>query len=466
MGGVAVQRGYGLPLMAASLGAAALVLAGRWRRGFVIGLLVLSALNGLPFIDMTTLSAGLIPGATDLFIPVLFVVLLIWNLERGAEERSPRLRRLAWVWCAAMATWWALVWLWSVTQGIPPLTAALYGRDFLYFALLVPLTMGALRGREDLIALGVSLGAGALVYAMAQHLAEFGGLSPSSFIHTDLVGGTEGGFKRYFAPMGHLEGAGVCLGSGLALLGPGRLARAAGWTLLGVIGSAVVLQFTRAYYAAFLLGFVVVTGLWATRGGDVGQRLRRATGVGAAVLAATVAVYVLTGTSIDRESAPGLVVNRAASGVTQAQEGTGTFGQRHAIYDSMFRTLGSSWPVGLGFLDPGVHYVAGVPRGAIRNDDVGLLSAVMTMGVIGLVLLFVPVVAIVALAVRSASRSVRDHWLAYGASVFLVVALLSSPTLNILFSVPGLVLTAIICASACRVLEPTSASRGRQPAAS
>lgn len=454
-GGLAVQRGYGLLLVAAGLAGLAVVAAGRWRRGLLIGLLVLSALNGLPFLDVTDVSAGVVPGATDLFVPVLVVALAVWNLEQGAPDRSPRLRRLAWTWSVAFVTWWALVWGWSVVQGISPIAAAVYGRDFLWFGLLLPLTIGALRGRDDVVALSVTLGAGAMVYSVAQNLAQFAGVSPSDFIHADLVGEGGGGYKRYFAAMGHLEAMSVALGAGLALVGRDRSARIAGGTLLAVVGTAVALQFTRAFYASFALAFVLVTGLWAIRNGPVARRLRRATAVGAAALTATVATLVLTGAGIDRESPPGLVAERTVSGVTQVQQGSGTFGQRQAIYESMLRVLGPRWPVGLGFVPPDRHYVAGLPEGSVRNSDVGLLNALMTMGVIGLGLLFAPVVGGVVLTVRSASMTLRDHWLVFGASLFLLTTLVSSPTLITLFSVPGLVLTATLCAATARVLEPS-----------
>jgi hypothetical protein len=47
-------------------------------------------------------------------------------------------------------------------------------------------------------------------------------------------------------------------------------------------------------------------------------------------------------------------------------------------------------------LHPDVRPVSPLPDGSIRNGDVGVLNAVMTMGVIGAALIYAPLVALFA----------------------------------------------------------------------
>lgn len=468
LAGLAIAAGHGPIVIAAGVGATALAAAGRWRRGLAIGLLLLGVLNGIPFVDVSEISTGTALNAVDVLLVALLAGLAVCNLEPGAHRRSPRAWKFAWAWAAALIGWWAVIWIWSLAQGIPILEAWLYGRDFLYFALLLPMMIGALRGPNDLEAIGATLGAAALLYAIAQHLGEFADFDTSNFIHATFEGGVIGGFTRYFADMGHLEVAAVPFGAGLVLFGTSRLARIAGLTLFVVVGTAVALQFTRASYSALVIAFAVVTALWATRSGQAGRRLRRAAVLGTGALVAIFIVFELADLSIDSGSAPGAVIERASSGVQQVQQGTGTYQQRREVYDDMFDTLGANWPVGLGFLDPNVHYVSGVPNGAIRNSDVGLMNAVMTMGVVGLVLIILPPVAITVMSVGAASAPLPYPWLSYGASVFLLESVLSSPSLITLFTISGLALTAVICAAALHALEApatgaTEPRRGGDP---
>jgi hypothetical protein len=451
--GAAVAFGFGPALIGAGFAAGALVAAGRWRRGIVIGACLLGALNGLPFLDVRELSVGVALDGGDLFVLVMLAALAIWNLEEGAHLRSPRTRRLALAWAAVVAGWWMAIWIWSLAQGIPPLEAGIYGRDFLYFALLVPLMLGALRGAHDVTPIAATLGAAAVAYAVVQHLGEFAGFDTSSFIHAGYEAEIVGGYTRHFADMGYLEVAAIPFGVGLVLFGAGRVSKIAGWVLVLVVGSAVALQFTRSNYIALVLAFAIVTALWAARAGEPSQRLRRATAVGVAALVAAFVVFELVDLNIDPDSAPGAVVERVTTGVTEVKRGGGSWEARREIYDQMLETLGTRWPVGLGFLDPSVHYVVGVPHGNIRHTDVGLMNAVMTMGVVGLVLILLPPLAIVALSVRTAALPLRHAWIPYGASVFLLQSVLSSPSLMTLFTVGGLALTGAVCATAARELD-------------
>jgi hypothetical protein len=96
-----------------------------------------------------------------------------------------------------------------------------------------------------------------------------------------------------------------------------------------------------------------------------------------------------------------------------------------------------------------VHYVAGLPEGAIRNSDVGVFNALMTMGVIGALLIYAPLLYGFVALLRAASTWRRlglpeRRWIAYGGAAWIAWALVGSWNLGVLFSVTGLVVTALV----------------------
>jgi hypothetical protein len=69
----------------------------------------------------------------------------------------------------------------------------------------------------------------------------------------------------------------------------------------------------------------------------------------------------------------------------------------------------------------------------------------MTMGVLGTLLLYAPLLASLAVLFRGRCRSHgHDRWLRFGVAAWLVAVLVSSVTLVTLFSVSGLTLTAAL----------------------
>ena len=94
------------------------------------------------------------------------------------------------------------------------------------------------------------------------------------------------------------------------------------------------------------------------------------------------------GTSSQISSATTAVVQRAESTVSTTTADSGNLGYRTQLDNTMLQVLGARWPVGLGFLDPTVHYVPELPNGAIRNADVGIFNVLMTMGAMGAVLIY------------------------------------------------------------------------------
>jgi hypothetical protein len=89
------------------------------------------------------------------------------------------------------------------------------------------------------------------------------------------------------------------------------------------------------------------------------------------------------------------------------------------------------------------------------------MNALMTMGAVGTALLyFAPVAILLAVLRRWYSFTDRDQrsnveWFFFGATMWLILVLLTSISLVTLFSVSGLALSATVLACVARVLDET-----------
>ena len=75
----------------------------------------------------------------------------------------------------------------------------------------------------------------------------------------------------------------------------------------------------------------------------------------------------------------------------------------------------------------------GLREGSIRNDDLGSLSILVTMGLIGLILAYIPPVAGLIYLLRR-----RYSFVQYGGAMYLGAALIASITLGAVATLPGL----------------------------
>jgi hypothetical protein len=222
---------------------------------------------------------------------------------------------------------------------------------------------------------------------------------------------------------------------------------------------SVVFQFTRATYLGLALAIIIVGAYWLYGNTSIGQRLRRGVAVCAAlvILGIFVSDWKPLTTSFVPAPAAAAVSERASSSFDELIERTGTVRYRYELQDEMRRVLGDNWPMGLGFWHPEFRPVASLPQGSIRNGDVGVFNAIMTMGVIGTVLLYVPLLALFVVMMRtrgtSEARIRRQHWFFFGASTWLLYVVLSSASLVTLFGPPGLMLVATILASAIWLID-------------
>jgi hypothetical protein len=440
--GALAATGRGLALAAAAGGGLALAALGRWRRGATTALLVLAALNGIPFINLTH-------PASDVILPVLAGWLAWCNLGQPLAPRLAQFRRRAAIWSMVFIGWWLIVLARSVLiGGIPITNAATYGYDFLAFAVLLPLMVGALRNREDALGAVTVLAVGAVVFSTAEIAGQLAGVNPSAFVHPSQIRQTAGGFLRYYTQTSDAVIAVVMFGTGLAFLGQARWVRLAGAGLAAVGATATVLQFVRAVFIGAGIGFVAGTAVWALSSSPVSRRLRRVGLVAVAGTLAIAATLQLAQVGPQRGSRVSLAIAHVEASRQEVTQGSGSGGYRYRLDRSLLRVLGNQWPVGLGF-DPTVRPLSGLSSGEIRSPDSGPLNVLMTMGAIGLVLLYMPVVvAVSAIAGPSSRRAGRpDHaWLRYGVSVWLLAELVGSLTLATLFSPAGLGLAALVIA--------------------
>jgi hypothetical protein len=449
-----------LPLATALI--LALVLVARWNFGAFVALLVLVTLNGIPGPDLEEFAVAGSFRVSDVAVAALVVALAL-RQQAGSAEPGSLLRFARW-WGIALASWWLLTLIRSVGDGVPLVKAALFGRDFLYFAILLPLLAGALRNRREIAACLSLLAVGATLHAVGQVAVSAGGVtSPlvDLVVHTELSASFEG-TERVFSSMAQVVTAAFPFAIGLALVPPRRSLRLVGVGLATLAGISVLLGLTRATYLALGLALVVICATWVSANGALSRPLRRASAALAAVVVFGLFVSgfrPLTASDALPSEASAVSV-RAESSIDELTGRTDNVGYRYDLADEMLTLLDDRWPVGLGFWHPDVRPVSGLPAGSIRNSDTGVLNAVMTIGVIGAALVYVPLITILFATMRR-GRDLRpgirpDQWFFFGASTWILYVMASSATLVTLFSVPGLVLTATVLACVVCLLGGSS----------
>jgi hypothetical protein len=246
---------------------------------------------------------------------------------------------------------------------------------------------------------------------------------------------------------------------GLALIPPRRGLRPVGAALALLAGVSILFQFTRATYLGLTLALIVVSATWLYANGAISQPLRGtiAAVAGVAVLGFFVSGFRPLESSVVLPEHAAAVSQRAESSVDELVGRTGNVGYRFDLAHKMFAVLDNRWPIGLGFLHPDVRPFPSLPDGSIRNGDVGVLNALMTMGAVGAALIYLPLVTFFFAAMHRrwdlGPVARRDQWFFFGAATWILYAVLSSGSLVILFSVPGVVLTATLLACCCCLLD-------------
>jgi hypothetical protein len=440
-----------IPVAAAGLLALALT-----QRGAFIGIFMLAAMDGLPFFDTSRHVASKIT-IEDVAVATLLITAVAWILFTD-NHRPSRLGRMISFAGVLLSLWWT----WTVArswsgENVSLMHAASFGRDFGFFALLlVVLPYVRLTNRDIGVLLGV-LTAGVCLFAVGQIVIALGIGQPGSLIHIQRTL-AESGVTRVYATMTDLVTAGLAVSISACLLARQRKARLIGLPVAILLTTSTILQLTRARWIGLVVGLLLVS-LWFVLTDDarIAATLRRR-------LMIAIGALVFVGLTVAL-AAPGIfssgtIIQRITSVFTELQTGGGTVAIRETVTKTMTAYLGEKWPGGFGFLPPATHYFEGLPEGSIRDSDVGVLNAVMTMGAIGAALIYLPAVAMLIACLRRAprQRTAPYSWLRYGGAVWIASTLVSSVTLVTFFSASGLVMTAVFLT----VLAHPSVSTARQ----
>lgn len=434
-----------LAMIAAAICVAALL--SRFGLGFAIALLALGSLDALPGPNLETFHVGGTITGQDVVVAGLVALLVVENWR----EQFWSLRRTAWgktlaCWALVFLVWWGATVLRTwVSSPVPLVHAVWWSRDFAYFALLLPLLYGPLRRARVRSTALVTLAAGAAVAAVAQSAVVVTHLHLSFIVHTSQLGQTSG-LTRLYTSASDLPFAALPMALGLVLFGRTRRTRAVGAVLASISSVAVLIGLTRAIYFGETAGVAGALLLWLLRSDARARFGRRQLAKVGGVVGVVVVLFVAYAPASASNSPINGVSARVGSLIADVSGNSSVDASvrtRESEIADMEYVLGSHWVLGLGFLDPTYDYVAGVSAGSIRNPDVGVLSAVETMGVIGTAIYAFPLLAVIGVLVwlRLMQRRPSDaDWLTFGVLAWAVAALVSSVTLVVFFSaaqVPG-----------------------------
>jgi hypothetical protein len=266
------------------------------------------------------------------------------------------------------------------------------------------------------------------------------------------------GVTRVYAGMASLANTTLIFSSAFLFSVQARGSRTVLLPFVLLLAVAASLQLTRANYFALAVAFLAGLWVYMMRGGSGGTVVVRGA-IG--ILLIALAVLALTGGAGSGASTPvvGPVVSRVETGLSDLSQSSGTVGYRETVDREMLHLLGGDWPLGLGFLPPAYHYVTTLPSGAIRNADTGVFNALMTMGIVGVLLIYAPLAYAARglwRANKSASRDIPP-WLIYGGAAWIAWAAAGSPTLLILFGVGGLVVTSLVLGTLGQILTSPEA---------
>jgi len=453
-------------LVVPTIGLAVLVGVAAVSRGALVGFTVLGVLNGIPGLDLEAFAVSGAFRPSDLLIAFLIGALVFWHLTTTSDVAVDRRWQAAIrAWSFVFVGWWLLTFVRSTLfSDIPPLQAALFGRDFLYFGLLVVLLPVAFRRRSDLVVLVAMLGVGATIFALAQTATSLFPQVSAVFDPTLLINETFTnefeGVTRVYSFMGDVVLLGAVVAGGVAIVARSRYWRRWSSVLFVILTIGALTQLSRAAYVVLVAGLLLVVA-------GALFRATEPTAVARRVLPALILVVLLFPvlslvhpTKTESVSAAQVFATRAESGIEEIQARSGTFGYRYDVQSRMLDVVGNRWPIGLGFWHPDSRYVVGLPVGSIRNTDVGVLNGITTIGAIGTILLYLPLLGAIVFVVRSRLKGSTWDGTILGASGWLFAVVVGSITLVTLFTVQGLLLTSVIIVAAVSLVSRPAEEAG------
>src|ERR1035441_5746400 len=284
-----IAAGHQDLVIACFAAAAALVIARYWPGPFV-ALMVLVIMNGVPVVDLFA--------------------------------------RIAAIWSACFVAWWVITFARSILlDGIPIRYAASYGRDFLYFAIVLPLVVRARLPLRSVRHGAWLLMAGVVAFAVGQIVSSLGGHELSWLVHPTLSAETSGQLRLY-SPMSTAVSTSLIFVAAWLVAGGVSRHRVPAAALVTLLAVSVALQLTRSNYAAMVVALVTGVAVHSIRGGSFTAVIVR---VAMAVLVVTVAVIALGTANVGNSGIGGVashVAERAESGISAVSNSSGTFGYR------------------------------------------------------------------------------------------------------------------------------------------
>jgi hypothetical protein len=427
--------------------------------GFLLGAALVVELNGVPGVDANPANIA-ISRTQDLMV-VATLAGSAYVVGSGRVAKHSSLQRSLYASCGALALWW--LWTWFRTglfDGVPPSLAGKFARDFLYFALGLPVLADVFVTYPRLLRqLLWTAGVAAAVFAGAQIVQSQAHMSLNFILHSRLTTVAEG-TTRVYSSMTMLVRAAFALSLGALIAGSTPKVRRRAAVPTALFGLSVLLQLTRAAYLGLAVGLVVAGFVWWFRR----DRAVRSTVRAQLIVAPVVLVLILAAgaaVSAGERHVISVVATRAVAGYSEVNSTTGTFQTRVNDTNALLAALGGNWPMGLGFLHPAARSFPSLPGGSIRNSDLGVLNAVMLMGVVGAVLVYLPVLLVLRALLRPPPEDMaaeRGEWIRLGTTIWIIGVIASSLTLGELYSFGGLQISAFMLAIATSVCVP------RQPA--
>jgi hypothetical protein len=446
--GYVSSRGDGLVALAVVAGAIALYALVRGGRAVVAGVIVVAALSGIPVLNIQNLNIHGSFQATDI-CAIALIAMGLRGLYQSSQRMPASWRLLLAASSIGLTIAWAQAVIHAADHGASLKSAALFGRDFLFFAILLPLAPYIVSSRREINRFVVTLAVLTTIFSCTLIAASVH-LVPTSIANAYLVH-TVGSFARVYTRMQDLIALGFACSLGFVVLG-GRRHRFAGVMMLLACTVAVILMFTRALYIGLIAGVVVGVLIWGVGYSRPSAAVRKRMTMIVIGIVLIVVALVAFDPSLFESAALQAIVKRFSAGVENIQgQGAGTLELRERLATLELQLLGGHWLFGLGFLPPSVFYVPELPLGSIRDVDLGLLQAVVTMGIVGTVFVFVPVLATAMRLARPLRRAAGQlEWLRLGVFVWLVSVIASSLTLDTLFGETGSLLSAVVIGVAAR----------------
>jgi hypothetical protein len=439
---------------------------GPWRaRSVLLACWLLAVSNLVPFVDLNDVA---LPGGlkvSDALMAVLAAAALaVWAARGFPRAEVSRLLAAAFL---LLSVWWVFTLARTVFfEDVPALYAVLLGRDLVYAA--VTAVCFVVLAREFRIAeqLLIVLCLAAAVYAVAYTAMAVLHVDGAWIVHSTQALRRMGGLERGWSPASQFVVAMVPVAAWWALSWPLRRAVPA-MVVTALLLVEVLVQLTRANYAAVVLGMAASLLLLVVVRGYAG--LRRASGLRIAVavgLMAAVSLGGLLAAGLVRLQSSGqlsYVVARLTSltGVFSGGRSTPlTWAERLDFSAAIREVIGPDWLWGVGFLHPSIRYYPELWQGTIRNVHVGVLDAIAPFGVIGLACVLLPgaVVLVPAFMTRSvAPLGRRRQALLLAVAAFILGAWVSSVIQTNLWTLP---VSGVMLAAGALCFEPADELAG------